>query len=307
MKTVQLANGETLPLLGVGTWKVTEHEDVARVVHNSLKIGYRHLDCAAIYKNETLIGAALKKSMRTLNVERKDLFITSKVWNTNHTKEHVRQACENTLKQLQLDYLDLYLVHWPIAWEYTGVDLSIPCPRDEITNEIKFAKVTLQETWQAMEELVDAGLVKSIGVSNYSYPLLLDLLSYARIKPVVNQVEIHPYLPQTALVEASKKIGIHTTAYRPMAYGGSTGVNLFEDPIIAELGKKYNRSPAQIILAWNFANGTSAIPKTISHLQENFESQDLDLDAEDVLTITNLNRNLRLSDKMKTWFIPIFN
>ncbi|KAL0478822.1 aldehyde reductase [Acrasis kona] len=308
MSHVTLRSGSVMPLLGIGTWRVSEVQDVNNLIKNALEIGYRHIDCAAIYKNEKLIGSALKKSSEDLNIDRKDLFITSKLWCTNFKKEHVRGACENTLKQLQLDYLDLYLIHWPVAFEHTGYDLEPGLPRDE-NNKIKFAKVTLQETWQAMEELVDSGLVKNIGVSNYSLPLLLDMMNYARIKPSVNQIEIHPYLNQNDLVKTLQEFDIHCTAYRPMAYGDASGAKLIEDPVIVELSNKYNCKPAQIVLSWNVSRGVSAVPKSLSrgHLEENFNSYKLQLTKEDVDKINTLNKNKRFTDPMKNWALPMFD
>jgi diketogulonate reductase-like aldo/keto reductase len=189
-----LNDGRKMPALGFGTWGGKDDADIlARAVKSAIgDVGFRALDCAECYGNEREIGVALKEVFDGGKVKRGDVFITSKVWNTNHAPEHVRAACETTLANLQVDKLDLYLVHWPVAFEHSGIDpISDRAPAGA-DGRVRMARVPLHETWAAMERLVDDGLVASIGVSNYSALLLTDLLSYARIPPAVNQVGLRP-------------------------------------------------------------------------------------------------------------------
>jgi len=218
-ETVKLNNGLEMPVLGLGTWKAEDpkelHDAIIEAVENC---GYRLLDCASIYGNESLVGDALKEVFERGKVKRSDMFILSKLWNTHHRPEHVRAACENTLKDLKLDYLDCYLIHWPVAFEFNGIPIPTGVPKDDKGYPI-FANVSLQETWKAMEGLVEAGLVKSIGVSNYRLVELLDLLTYAKIKPVVNQVECHPYFTRKELLDECRRLGVELMAYS--SFGGS--------------------------------------------------------------------------------------
>jgi len=168
-ETVRLSNGQEMPSLGLGTWQATDAKELHLAVVEAIETyGYRHIDCAPVYGNEAVVGAALKEVLAKGKVKRSDLFVVSKLWNTNHHPDHVRPALEQTLKDLQLDYIDLYLIHWPVAFEHTGIPLppALSVPKDN-KGYIKFAKVPLQDTYRAMEQLVDAGLTKSIGVSNY--------------------------------------------------------------------------------------------------------------------------------------------
>jgi diketogulonate reductase-like aldo/keto reductase len=252
-----------------------------------LQNGYTLIDCAECYGNEKEVGEVLKDVVGTgagenSVISRDKLFVTSKVWNTNHKPEHVRQACLNSLKNLGLDYLDLYLVHWPLAWGHTGVDLKPARPTDEEGKAV-MARVPLMDTWRAMEALVDDGLVstvvhlhtlscppplssqvKSIGVSNYSVLLLNDLLSYARIPPVVNQVELHPYLQQHGLHSFCRANQIVLTAYSPLGRPGQQkgGPLLLGDPVVVRIAAQTGTTPAQVVLRWNVQRGVVVIPKS---------------------------------------------
>jgi diketogulonate reductase-like aldo/keto reductase len=260
MNTVTLFNGHKMPLIGLGTWRV-DPKDIPFSVKTAIKEGYRHIDCAAVYLNEKQVGISLQEALKENNLKREDVFITSKLWNTYHKKEHVRKACEKTLKDLQLQYLDLYLIHWPIAFEPVSDELNSSSDimkRDE-NGKAKLAKVSIQETWRAMEQLVDDGLVKSIGVSNFTIPLLHDLLSYARIKPAVNQVEYHPYYQQTTLLDYCRKEGVVLQGYSILG-AGDKAAPLF-DETIKSIASKKKKSPAQVILRWAIQKGIVVLPK----------------------------------------------
>lgn len=231
-------------------------------------------------------------------VKREELFITSKLWNTNHRKEHVRNACLHALKELQLEYLDLYLIHWPIAFEFTDYDLNVATPYDE-NEKLKLDLVPIKETWEAMEALVDEGLVKTIGVSNFSVTGMLDLLSYARIHPAVNQVESHPYLVLTDLLHFMQSKNIVLTAYSPLARGNEP----ISDETVVALGKKYSKTPAQILIRWAIDRGTTVVPKTVNkdRLFENFNVFDFKLTTEEVDAINKLDKNQRYINPKHRW------
>lgn len=304
-KEQQLNNGNSIPVLGLGTWQA-KNDLVGNAVKFAIKeVGYRHIDCASIYGNEQEIGEALKSVLGT-PLKREELFVTGKLWNTDHKPEHVKEACEKTLKDLRLEYLDLYLMHWGIAFRH-GDDLE-PVDKDgkAITESI-----SIRETWQAMEQLVVDGLVKSIGVANFDVVMLVDLLTYARIKPAVNQIELHPYNTQTELVDFCKYKGITVTAYSPLGRQGAKnieGSKLFDETIIQKLATKYKKTPAQILLNWAIGRGTVAIPKstTPERIAENINVFDFMLSEEDAAEISSLNRNRRLVNPVIWWGIPYF-
>lgn len=259
-KTLPLLGGAKVPVIGLGTFSSTDSkEGVGKAVLEALKAGYRSVDCAEMYGNEREIGDAIREFLATGAAKREDLFITSKVWNTNHAPEHVAEACRRTLDNLQLDYLDLYLVHWPMAWEHGGRMM----PTESNGKAFKMAKVPLHVTWAAMERLVDEGKVRHIGVSNYTELLLGDLLCYARIPPVCNQIELHPYLQQKNLVRMCQSQGILVSAYSPLGQPTpGRAVNLLEDPVLQQIAKAKGITSSAVILAWNVARGIKVLPKS---------------------------------------------
>ncbi|XLR13502.1 hypothetical protein S83_041440 [Arachis hypogaea] len=186
---ITLNSGFKMPIIGLGVWRM-ESQQVKDLILNSIKIGYRHFDCAADYKNEAEVGVALKEAFTSGLVKREDLFITTKLWNSDHG--HVIEACKDSLKKLQLDYLDLYLVHFPVATRHTGVGTTDSALGEDGVLDID-TTISLETTWRAMEDLVSMGLVRSIGISNYDIFLTRDCLAYSKIKPAVNQIETHPY------------------------------------------------------------------------------------------------------------------
>jgi len=310
----KLNTGLSIPLLGFGTWKSKPNE-VGDAVRIALEVGYRHIDCAAIYLNEDEIGRSFHDVFSKGKIKREEVFITSKLWNTNFRKEHVRAACENTLKNLQLSYLDLYLVHWPIPFEFTTIDLK-PVWHKDSKGLPKLDKISIQETWHEMEKLLEAGLVKNIGVSNFPCALFNDLLGYAKVVPAANQVEVTPYLVQSHLQRYLDERGVHVTAYSPLGMGTrdnyyegvEKGPLVLEDPKLHELAKKYNKSLAQVIIRWNIQHGRSVIPKSVkeSRIRENFNVFDFSLSEEDVKAIDALDKNYRANDTVTFWRYPLF-
>jgi diketogulonate reductase-like aldo/keto reductase len=305
MQSLKLWNGESLPMLGLGTWQAEPSEVGQAVKYALLEAGYRHIDCASIYGNEREIGRALTESFGP-NLKREEVFITSKLWNTHHRAEHVEAACRQTLRDLQLDYLDLYLVHWMLPFEFGGE--AEPVGADGVA---KLEHVSLQETWQAMERLVDLGLVKSIGVANCSVMMLIDLLTYARIQPAVNQIELHPYNAQTALVKFCQDHTIAVTAYSPLATPASAPEGfpkLLDDSTVQHMARKYSKTPAQIVLRWAIERDTAPIPKStnLARIKENMEVLDFTLSSAEVEILTALDKRLRYVDPIDWWGIPYF-
>lgn len=303
-----LRSGARMPQLGLGTWKAGPGV-VAKCVEDALRAGYRHLDCACDYGNEDEVGKGIKAAIDAGVCKREDIFVTSKLWNTFHHKEHVRPACEKTLKDLGLDYVDLYLIHFPISLKFVPFEKRYPPewfhdPEAE-NPKMEVDPVPLSETWAAMEELVDAGLAKDIGVSNFNCQLLADLLSYARIKPSVNQVELHPYLTQEFLVRFCKQNDVVVTGYSPFgaisytSIGGATEEeNLLKDETLIAVANKHGKSPAQAALRWALQRGYVVIPKSANsdRLRQNLNVFDFELPEEDMATISGLNRNRRFND-----------
>jgi diketogulonate reductase-like aldo/keto reductase len=302
--------------VGLGTWKSLPEKAGAAVEYALKECDYRHIDCAAIYRNEAEIGAAFERVFKSGAVKREEVFITSKLWNTEHARASVRAACEATLKDLKLDYLDLYLMHWGVAIPPNNAPSEAAEDRwTEQLDENGFLMTDptpLRETWEAMEELVTAGLVKMIGVANFTAPLLLDLFSCAKVSPVVNQVELHPYLQQSALVEFCKYKGVQVTAYSPLGSPGnylSKGKpSIAEDPVIKNIATKHGKTPAQVIIRGGVERGTVVIPKSVTpeRIKENISIFDFSLDAEDMAAIVQLDRGLRFVEPLEWWKIPYF-
>jgi len=272
-KVFELNNGKRIPSVGLGTWESEKSEEAVKIALNA---GYRHIDCAAVYGNEDKIGKALKES----GIKRDNLFITSKLWLTEFKPEKVEKACRKTLSDLKLDYLDLYLIHWPIA-----IDEETSEPRPHL-------HINVSDTWKEMEKLVDQGLVKSIGVSNFNIASLKKLLGYCRIKPVVNQVELHPFLRQDDLLEYAKEVNIHLTAYSPLARNKDPSIA--EDGTILKIASKYDKTPAQVALNWAVQRGTSVVPKSENEgrIKENFEQ--FELSEEDMNLINQIKTHVRV-------------
>ncbi|KAB5584343.1 hypothetical protein PHYPO_G00106350 [Pangasianodon hypophthalmus] len=267
-----LNTGRKMPLIGLGTWK-SEPGKVKQAVIWALQAGYRHIDCAAIYGNESEIGEAFQEMLGPEKaLKREDVFVTSKLWNTKHHPDDVEPALLKSLKDLKLEYLDLYLIHWPYGFQRG--DIAFPRQED---GTLLYDDIDYKVTWAAMEKLVEKGLVRAIGLSNFNSRQINDILSVANIKPTVLQVEGHPYLsPDRAWKRPDEPV-------------------LLEEPVIAALAKKYNKSHAQIIIRWQTQRGVVTIPKSVteSRIKENLQVFDFTLEPEEMDSVTALNRGWR--------------
>ncbi len=294
--------------IGFGMWKIAPG-DCERIIIDAIKAGYRHFDCAADYGNEKAVGNGLKSAIDLGLVTREDLWITSKLWNTYHHPDHVEMACRKSLTDLGLDYLDLYLVHFPIALEFVPFEERYPAewvydPKAE-SPEMRRAFVPLQETWMAMETLVEKGVAQQIGVCNYSSGLLHDLMSYANIKPAVLQIESHPYLTQEKLIRLAEQYGIAVTAFSPLGALSYFEIDMAkpDDSILTEktvqdIAAARNRTPAQIILRWGIQRGTAIIPKSSNpgRMRENLDITNFSLSSDEMAAVSGLNANHRFND-----------
>lgn len=258
---ITLHNGVQMPQLGFGVFKVKNGEETVESVKKAIEIGYRAIDTAAIYKNEEGVGQAIRES----GVAREELFITSKVWNSDQGYDTTLQAFEDSLERLGLDYLDLYLIHWP------GKDKYL-------------------ETWKALEKLYTEGKVKAIGVSNFHVHHLENLIANSEVKPVVNQIELHPLLIQTEIRDYCKKHDIKVEAWGPLGQG-----NLINEPTINHIAKKHGKSSAQVLIRWHLQHGIVVIPKSItpSRIEENMQVFDFSLSLNEMNQIDALNKNER--------------
>jgi D-xylose reductase len=305
---LRLVSGDQLPAVGLGFWKVSKAEAAGLVVE-AIRAGYRHLDCACDYGNEAEVGEGIRRAIGQGLCRREDLWVTSKLWNTYHAHEHVRPAVERSLRDLKLDYLDLYLIHFPIALRYVPFDVryppewvydpAAPQPRMEPVG------VPISETWGAMEELVGAGLVRNIGVCNFGVSLLRDLLSYARMRPAVLQVELHPYLAQPKLVRFCNENQIAATAFSPLGAQSyfSLGMaqpeeSVLDQAVVRSAADRHGKTPAQVVLRWGVQRGTAVVPKTSrpERLRENVDLFDFELSAEEMRAIGGLDRGRRFND-----------
>lgn len=303
-----LADGTPFPALGLGTWKIPL-ERTPDIISTAVQLGYRHLDCACDYGNEAAVGAGLERVFRQTPCRREELWITSKLWNTYHDPRHVRAACERSLRDLGVDYLDLYLVHFPIALEFVPFDLRYPPgwfhdPK-AAAPALQPARIPIAETWGAMEELVRAGLVKQIGVCNFGTSLLRDLLSSARVRPSVLQVELHPYLTQEKLLRYCRLEKIAVTAFSPLGAPSYFSLGMakpeesaLDHRTVHAIAVRLGRTPAQVILRWGLQRGTAIIPKTanVNRLKENLEVFDFALSSADMMALSGLNQNRRFND-----------
>lgn len=259
--TTTLNNGVEMPWLGLGVWQVANDEEVVNAVKSALDAGYRSIDTAAAYKNEEGVGKAIKES----GVAREDIFLTTKVWNSDQGYESTLQAFEESRKRLGVDYLDLYLIHWPVEGKY-------------------------KDTWRAMEELYEAGKIRAIGLSNFHPHHVKDLMTTAKVKPTVDQVEFHPLLNQQELRDFCKAEEIQLEAWSPLGHG-----KLLDHDVLKEIGKKYAKTPAQVMIRWDLQHDVVSIPKSSNpgRIKENGDVFDFELSHEDMAQINALNRNER--------------
>ncbi|PPB02353.1 aldo/keto reductase [Brevibacillus laterosporus] len=255
-----LANGVVKPWVGLGVYKADDGAEVEQAIRMALEAGYRSIDTAAIYENEAGVGKAIRDS----KIPREEIFVTTKVWNTEQGYESTLQAFDTSLQKLGLDYIDLYLVHWPVPGKY-------------------------KETWRALETLYKKGLVRSIGVSNFHIHHLEDLLSVCEVKPMLNQIEMHPYLIQEELRQYCEQHGIYVEAWRPLMRGN------LEVPLLQEMAERHQKTPAQIVLRWDLQHKVLVIPKSVrkERIIENAGLFDFELTDEDMAMLDSLNRDQR--------------
>jgi len=291
MKTTD--NPINMPALGFGTL-IPDAAATINATRNALKAGFRHFDCAERYRNEREVGEALQAGLAAEGLTREDIFVTTKLWNSNHRPERVEAAFDASLNRLGLTYLDLYLIHTPFAFQ-PGEEQD---PRDQDGNVIYDREVTLSETWNAMERLVDSGKCRAIGLSDISLKELLPIYESARIKPAVVQVESHPYLPETELLEFCKEKGIVFLAFAPLGHGIKSGP--LEDPVILSIAARVGKTPAQVLLAWALQRGTALLttPKTADRARENFDISFLPEDAFN--EINQIQTRKRFNEVVKT-------
>ncbi|AIQ77052.1 MULTISPECIES: aldo/keto reductase [Paenibacillus] len=264
--TTTLHNGVNMPWLGLGVFKVEEGAELIQAIKSAIKHGYRSIDTAAIYENETGVGQAIQEALQENSLSREELFVTTKVWTADMGYEETIAAYETSLAKLGLKYLDLYLIHWPVKGKY-------------------------KESWRALETLYKEGRVKAIGVSNFQIHHLEDVLKDAEIKPMVNQVELHPYLNQQELLDFCKEQGIQLEAWSPLMQG-----QLFDQPVLKQIAAKHDKSVAQVIVRWDLQRGIITIPKSTKEhrIIENVDVFDFNLSDEDMTLINSLNQDQRV-------------
>ena len=301
MTKIPLTHGAgQMPALGFGTL-ISDPTVTITATRDALAAGFRHFDCAERYGNEREVGKALREGLATVGIGREDIFVTTKIWNTNHRPERVEPAFEASLERLGLTYLDLYLIHTPYAFQ-PGDNQD---PRDQDGNVLYDRGVTLLETWRAMESLVDHGKCRAIGLSDIALDELRPIYESARIKPAVVQVEAHPYLPEAELLEFCKQKGIVFLAFAPLGHGARPGP--LEDPVISAIASRVGKTPAQVLLAWAVQRGTALLttPRTAARAQENFNISALPEDA--LEEINRIQTRQRLNQVVSTGvpgFIP---
>ncbi|KAJ7997759.1 hypothetical protein DPEC_G00215460 [Dallia pectoralis] len=297
VQTIELNDGTRMPLLGLGTWKSGRSSSVFQsAVEAAIAAGYRHIDTAYSYRNEVEIGKALRSKMQQGIIRRQDMYIVSKLWCTHHATQDIQVCLNKSLSDLQMDYVDLYLVHFPVGMKKVDDELFPMKDGEILTTDIDYLDV-----WKGMEALLASGKVKSIGVSNFNILQLERLLSVARVPPSVNQVELHPYLVQSDLVEFCKSRNIALTAYSPLGSpgrpkdlhrGDTDPEKLLEDPVVGDVAKKHARSPAQVLLRYNVQQGIAVIPKSMkpNHILENTKIFDFSLSEDDLSALRGLDR-----------------
>ncbi|GLV32462.1 uncharacterized protein CBL_00828 [Carabus blaptoides fortunei] len=293
--TIKFSNGYTFPIIGLGTYKSNPGE-VEQAIKDAIEVGYRHFDCAYMYGNESEVGAAIREKINDGTVKREDIFVTSKLWNTFHSKELVVPSLKQSLENLGLDYLDLYLIHWPYGFKEGGELIPM------IDDVPQFSDVDYLDTWKGMEECVHLGLTRSIGLSNFNSDQIDRILANSQIAPVNNQVECNPNLNQKKLIEFCRQREIIVTGFCPLGRPAqTTGIegkpqSSIQEPRIAEIGQKYGKSPAQIVLRYLVSLGIAVVPKSVtkSRIIDNINIFDFELTKDEIAFLDSLNQNIRV-------------
>ncbi|XP_033757770.1 aldo-keto reductase family 1 member B1-like [Pecten maximus] len=293
-----LINGYKIPCVGLGTWMSKPGQtSIGEAVKTAIKLGYRHFDCALIYENEQEIGKAIKECIDNGVVKREDLFITSKLWNTYHSKARVPEGCKESLASLGMDYVDLYLIHWPFPMrENAGLLPVAPDGKADVID------IDYTETWTAMQDLVDQGLCRSIGVSNFNSKQIQKIMDLGLKYPITcNEIEISPHNSNEKLLQFCKSKGIAVIAYSPLGSAERPWAKpddpvLLEEPDILKMAARYNKSAGQVVLRWGIQRGYIVIPKSVSESRQkqNIELFDFALDEDEMNAINRVNRNFRV-------------
>lgn len=315
---IQLNDGHKMPQVGFGLWKV-ENDKCADLVYTAIKNGYRLFDGACDYGNEVEAGQGVARAIKEGIVKREDLFIVSKLWNSFHDPEQVEPIVKKQLADWGIDYFDLYYIHFPVSLAYVSPETRYPPGwwYDDAGTEIRHGKASLESTWKAMEQIKKKGLAKSIGVSNYSGALLLDLFTYAEIKPAALQIEHHPYLVQEPLVNLAGQHDIKVVGYS--SFGPQSFLDcdmkvaedfklLFDHDVINKIAKAHGKTGAQVLLRWATQRGISVIPKSSSEgrLKQNLDVINFDLTSEEIAEITALDSNFRFNNPLN-YGLPVYN
>jgi diketogulonate reductase-like aldo/keto reductase len=298
-----LNTGTNVPAIGFGTWRLPK-DRTQEILHMAIDAGYRHFDCSPNYGNQNEIGVVLHEVMCRDKITRGELFITSKLWNTDHRRHNVYEELDQTVRQLRLHHLDLWLMHWPLSFRHGGDEV----PKN-IQGKVMLEEVPIAETWKAMEEMYKNGKCRAIGVCNFTLPMLQNLESVAEITPAVLQIELHPYLQQPDLIRYCQERGIHVTAFSPL---GANDIepepNLLTDPVILDIAHKHNKTAAQVCLRWSVQRHISVVVRSTreEHIRENLRIFDFELDDDDIRRISLLDRGHRFISPAKMWGIPLF-
>lgn len=297
--TSMLGTDVPMPMVGLGTWQSAKGE-VKAAVKTAVALGYRHIDCAYAYGNEEEVGEAVQEILAEGKVKREDLFIVSKLWNTRHRPDLVEPQMKETLEKLGVDYIDLWLMHFPFCYKSTT---EVNLPKDENGN-VLYDDIDYLTTWKSMESVCKKGLTRAIGCSNFNSEQIQRLIDEGEIKPACNQVEVHPYFAQEKLVLFCQARGVAVVAFSPLGcaqrpwgtHPGEEGLVVFDDPVIIAIGNKYGKSPAQVALRWHYQRQVIVIPKSVNpdRIKQNMEIFDFTLNDEDMAAMKQLDRNMRM-------------